>query len=280
MRSLERSINSLENIERLRFKPQIWNEEVGDNIAAKFEEINTIPILTFIDPWGYKGLSLRLVDAFLKDWGCDCIFFFNYSRINAGINNPTVREHVAALFGSQRAEGLRTQLKPMTPREREATIVNALAEALKEYGHRFVLPFCFKNESGVRTTHHLIFVTKHFRGYEVMKEIMAKESSESNQGVPSFTYLHPTSRRQQVLFQLSRPLDELENMLLNDFSGKRLKMRDIYVAHSVDTPYISKNYKEVLRKMEQDGKIKTFGRKSKKGFADHIEVFFHLPGTN
>lgn len=47
-----------------------------------------------------------------------------------------------------------------------------------------MLPFCFKNESGTRTKHHLIFVTKAFKGYEVMKDIMAKASSSREQGVP------------------------------------------------------------------------------------------------
>ena len=63
-----------------------------------------MPILAFIDPWGYKGLTLRLVDAFLKDWGCDCLFFFNYGRINAGLSNPMVHAHMAALFGEHQAQ--------------------------------------------------------------------------------------------------------------------------------------------------------------------------------
>jgi hypothetical protein len=32
----------------------------------------------------------------------------------------------------------------------------------------------------------LIFVSKHFKGYEIMKIIMAKESSTEDQGVASF----------------------------------------------------------------------------------------------
>lgn len=95
-RSLEQSIQALPGIERLKHKPQIWNEEVGDSIAHQFEDMRTIPLLAFIDPWGYKGLTLRLVNAFLKDWGCDCLFFFNYNRINMGLNNPSVHEHICA----------------------------------------------------------------------------------------------------------------------------------------------------------------------------------------
>jgi len=272
--SLEEAIKGLPGINKLKHYPIVWNKEVGDKIAAEFEQIDKIPILAFIDPWGYKGLSLRLVDAFLKDWGCDCIFFFNYSRINAGLSNPMVKEHMSALFGEQRAGKLKDDIEQLSPQERESIIVNELGLALKGFGHRYVLPFCFKNSSGKRTTHHLIFVSKHFRGYEVMKGIMAKASSEENQGVPSFTFSPAISRRQRFLFEFHRPLDELEEMLLDEYTGQVLTMREIYEAHSVDRPFIAKNYKDILTKMENNGFIKTKGRKSSRGFADNIIVLF------
>lgn len=142
----------------------------------------------------------------------------------------------------------------------------------------FNLSHCFKNSSGKRTTHHLIFVTKKFKGYEVMKGVMAKASSEEHQGVPSFTFSPAASRRQLFLFEFNRPLNELEQMLLKAFSGRTLTMREIYENHSVDRPFMPKNYKDVLVKMEQSGKIRTKGRKVARGFADHIEVSFPLRG--
>ena len=274
IRDLEKAIRSLPKIENLKFQPEIWNEEVGDRIAAQFERVNKIPMLAFIDPWGYKGLSLRLVDAFLKDWGCDCIFFFNYSRINAGLSNPMVQEHMAVLFGEETAGKLSFELEALPSAEREAMIIEELVRALKGFGHRYVLPFCFKNSSGKRTTHHLIFVTKNFRGYDVMKGIMAKASSMDYQGVATFAYSPAESRRQGLLFELNRPLDELEEMLLSEYAGRSLIAKEIYQEHSVDWPYISKNYKDVLASLEKRGIIITEGRKSKRGFADGIKVIF------
>jgi three-Cys-motif partner protein len=274
--ALEREIHALPGIDALKHRPQIWNQEVGDKIAMEFERINTIPLLAFIDPWGYKGLSLQLVNAFLANWGCDCIFFFNYNRINAGLSNPFVQEHMVALFGQDRAVGLSKQLEAMTPEQREATIVNELAKALQEQGdgRRFVLPFCFKNNTGTRTSHHLILVTKHFKGYDEMKRIMANASSNKEEGVASFAYCPASRTEQLLLFNLNRPLEDLMAALLRDFSGRKATMREIYECHSVDTPYVSKNYKDVLTKLEQDGAIKTSGRKSNRGFADYIEVTF------
>ena len=272
--SLTEEIKKLPGIETLQHEPIIWNREVGPDIAKEFESTSNIPLLAFIDPWGYKGLSLQLIQAFLRDWGCDCILFFNYSRINAGLNNEAVREHMEALFGVERVKTLAPKLEKMSPEEREAAIVEELAQALKEFGHRYVLPFCFKNQSGRRTKHHLVLVTKSFKGYEVMKEVMAKASSESPQGVASFTFSPAASTRQKLLFDLNRPLDELGAMLLDEFAGQRITMEDLYKQHSVDRPYTSKNYKTVLRELEDEGKITTEGRRSNRGFADYVVAIF------
>jgi hypothetical protein len=73
--------------------------------------------------------------------------------------------------------------------------------------------------------------------------------------VPSFTY-NPTDNRSPLLFELTCPLDDLENVLLQDFRGRRLSLKELYKEHSVGRPYLLKNYREVLRKLENRGKIR------------------------
>jgi three-Cys-motif partner protein len=238
--TLQAAIDALPGIEKLKYKPRVTNEVVGERIAKMFGEISLVPTFFFVDPWGYKGLSLGLINSVLQNWGCDCVFFFNYNRVNMGLNNAAVREHMNVLFGEDRAERLREDLAGLNSGDREKLIVEKLSEALKEMGAAFVLPFTFKNELGTRTSHHLIFATKHFKGYEIMKGIMAKESSEQHQGVASFEY-SPASEQFPILAGLSRPLDELGETLLNEFPGETLTMRDIYERHSVGTPFISSN---------------------------------------
>lgn len=253
--SLDQAIKSIPNIGTLKHTPIVVNQEVGEEIVEAIKKINYVPTLFFIDPWGYKGLSLELIGAVIKDWGCDCIFFFNYNRINMGLPNVAVDKHMNSLFGQQRADALRGQLRKLQqPYERELVIVEAISQALKEIGGNYVLPFCFKTDTGIRTSHHLIFVSKNVLGYSIMKEIMAKESSSTEQGVPLFEY-NSATQYQPLLFELSRPLDDLENMLLNKFADQTLTMEAIYNQHHVGKRYISKNYKEALRKLEQQGKI-------------------------
>ena len=274
--SLSEAIGQLPGVDTLKHEPQVYTQEVGEKIVKMFEEMNLIPTLFFVDPWGYKGLSLRLVNSVLKDWGCDCIFFFNYNRINMGLSNDAVRDHMDALFGEDPANDLRIRLDSLTPEHRELTIIEELCKTLRNLGPEYVLPFRFKDARGSRTSHHLIFVSKGLKGYEIMKEIMAKESSDTEQGVANFEYSPVDTgmaRQQLLLFQLSRPLDDLGDMLLQEFAGQTLTMDQIYKQHNVDRPYIRKNYKDVLKQLKAHRKIAASSHR-KGTFADHVQVTF------
>lgn len=252
--SLEAAIKSLDGIEKLKFTPTVDHIEVGDALVDRFEKMKLIPTLLFVDPWGYKGLSLRLINSVLRNWGCDCIFFFNYNRINMGLHNDKVREHMGALFGEQRADELRNRLVDLKPYERELVIVEELSQAFKNLGYPYILPFRFTDDQRNRTSHHLIFVTKNFLGYNIMKGIMARESSSAPQGVATFEY-NAADKRMPLLFELRRPIDELSGMLLADFSGQTISFQKLYEKHSIGKPYIERNYKDVLLQLEADGKI-------------------------
>lgn len=278
--TLEKEIGKLAGVEALKYPPKVQNHEVGEEIVKTFEKMNLVPTFFFVDPWGYKGLSLRLVNSVLKDWGCDCVFFFNYNRISMGLANDLVRAHMDALFGEQRGASVRAKIEGAAPKDRELLIVEELAEALRELGGKFVLPFRFKDERGTRTSHHLIFVSKNVRGYTIMKEIMARESSRLDQGVPSFEY-NPADERFPLLFELTRPLNDLEDMLVDHFAGRTMTMLSVFDEHHVGRPFIQSNYKDALRNLEAKGRIRTSpsvaSRPKRKGvvtFADSVSVTF------
>src|ERR1700752_871627 len=275
-RSMQQAIDSLPGINLLRYKPRVRQKEVGTEIVQLFDEMKMIPTFLFVDPWGYKGLSLKLVNAVLKNWGCDCLFFFNYNRISMGLPNELVEEHMNALFGVERANGLRDKIAGLSPAEREVTIVEELCAAIKATGKKYVLPFRFKSETGRRTSHHLIFVSKDFKGYEIMKDVMASESSSQQQGVATFEY-SPATSRQPLLFQLAQPLNDLEDMLLQDFAGRVMTRDQVYEAHNLDRPFIKKNYTEVLWKLEAAGKVKVeppATRRRKGTFGPKVNIAF------
>lgn len=275
--SLEQVINNLPDIDTLRYRPQVSAQEVGDEIVKSFERMRLVPTLLFLDPWGYKGLSLELVNAVVKDWACECIFFFNYNRINMGLGNEIVECHMDRLFGKARADRLRSRIATMSPVEREQAIVDELIQALKEVHGKFVLLFRFKNDEGTRTSHYLIFVSKSFKGYHIMKDVMAGESSTNEQDVPSFEY-NPAKARQPLLVELSHPLDDLVEMLPAAFAGRTMTMWQVYEEHSVGQRYTARNYKTALLALEQVGRIKA-GDHRKGTFGNDVLVTFPAKGV-
>jgi len=270
--SLQKAIDVITGIDDLKYKPEVTNFEIGE----KNLEIFNVPTLFFLDPYGYKGLSLNLIYSVVKNWGCDCLFFFNYNRINMDLTNAIVEDNINDLFGKIRADIVRKKLKLIKSEDREFTIIEAICEALKEMGIEYVQPFRFKHEKKKRTSHHLIFVSKDKRGYQIIKDIMAKESSYQNQGVPSFEY-NPATYRQLSLFESSSPLDELEQMLLDEFAGQTMSMEEIYIQHNVGRNYIKQNYQTALKNLESQGKITTeppVNERRKNTFGDSVKVTF------
>ncbi|MCB1469204.1 MAG: three-Cys-motif partner protein TcmP [Rhizobiaceae bacterium] len=280
--TLQEEIDKLPGIGSLKYKPAVSCGEIDEEAEKYFNQSKLVPSFSFIDPFGYKGLSLKIIKGVIKDWGCDCVFFFNYNRINAGIGNQAVAGHMDALFGKERADALRARLPGLSPELREALILEELAAEIKALGGTYVLPFTFRNSGGTRTSHKLIFVSKSFKGYSIMKDIMAKESSTEDQGVPSLAY-SPADWSMPLLFSLQRPLDQLRASLLKEFAGQELSVAEIYERHSVDTPYVMKNYKESLTQLETEGKVgvrSLKGTRRKGTFADHLLVGFPASNSN
>ncbi len=274
-KALEAEIAFLPGVDQLKFPPKVYTEEVGEEWVHRFENLKTVPILSFIDPWGYKGLSLRLIRAITKDFGCESIFFFNYNRINMGIRNDLVEPHLEALFGPDRLAALRQAVAGLKPVEREGVVRRALGEAVGEMGGRFLIPFRFLREDG-RTSHYICFVSKHPLGYTIMKDVMAAHGLVDGDDVPLFEYL-PAYGGRQLPFEGSRPIAALSEDLRTKFAGQTMKVQTIFDVHNLGTPFTKKNYKTVLTEMEERGEVSCEpdrDSRKKNTIADRVLVSF------
>ena len=246
--ALRQAVAKLPGIENLRHVPRITNDEVGLSTVERFEQTHLRPTLLFADPFGFKGLSLRLLKAVLKDWGCDCIFFFNFNSINRWATAKVVRSHIDLLFGEDSANELRSALPSLSPAERESAIVRALTSSIKQLGNLYVHTFSFEDARSERTSHHIVLATKHSVGYTRFKDITAKFSSASIQGVASFRYEPNPDRQSSFVFH--GPLDDLQSMLLAEFAGETISVREMHDRHSVDKPYRLPDYRQAVLNLE------------------------------
>jgi three-Cys-motif partner protein len=252
-KALEEEIKKIPDIDNLKYRPVVKDYTVDDTLVEKFKNWS-LPTLFFLDPWGYNGISNKLIQAILKPFGCDCFFFFNYKRINAALSNSQLEKNMNALFSKTRADDLRKRLLPLKhPIERQEVIITGLKDALKDIGGTYSHEFCMKDDSGKRTSHFLIGVSKSEKAYDIMKSIMATRSSNRDQGIPSFTF-SPVSDRNSFLPGLS-PFDQLKDELLAEFGGRTLSMIDVFKEHNVGTPYVASNYKTALNELEVQGLI-------------------------
>lgn len=256
IRDLEQELKNLPGIKTLAYQPAILNTTVGQDTADYFQKNPTIPCFTFIDPFGYAGLTLNLIEGVTKNWGCDCIFFFNYDRINRALSSPLFSERMAALFGKERADALQKQLQginaiSLAPWQREEKIITALMDALKELNKGKTYPRPFRFKTGNRTTHMLVFVTKHPLGYRVMNDIMARQGYIDRAGVPSYTFHDNTP-----MPSLFESLGPLKVSLLESYPGRTMTREQIFHDHVLGRNFIEPNYTEALKELENEGAIK------------------------
>jgi len=272
-KTLQENVSSLAGIEILQHQPQFMNTTVGTELVQLVREMGRMPSLYFLDPWGWKGLSLTLFASALAGFGCECILFFNYNQINRFLTAPDPPECLVDLFGEERFNNLKGKVGQLSSSQREQIVIGAMEEALRDGGARFCLSFRFLNATGTRTSHYIIHACKHPLGHLKMKEVMWQQSTRDIEGIARFEYA-PMDDGQLTL---DRPLDDLKEDLLRNFCGRILTMTEVCQQHHPNTPYIPRNYKRALSELEDEGRIQCDAHR-KGTFADHIRVAFPAQG--
>lgn len=266
---LQQFISQLDENAKLKDRVQFYNETVEQDFYAKLNIPANMPVLSFVDPFGYKGLTMNLINRLINNSGSDCIFFFNYNRINMALSSNTkFDEHLKSLFGDDRTAELKKQLAHQPPERREPIVLNALIDALRENKSNYVLPFKFYSTEMLRTSHFIIFVTKHPLACKIMKQIMYSNSAKDADGVATFSFEDSrnfgSGFEQLTIFD--RPIQSLRDDILRKYAGKTVSVGSI--CNDVDcdfsSHFVSKNVKDVLKELELEGKISvTIGRKQK-----------------
>ncbi len=212
---LKIQIEGLQGIERLAHPPIYSNQEVDQNLLSALDGLTDIPALWFIDPWGFKELSLSLFAKLLRGARAELIFFFNFNRINMALGDPTRKPHLTRLFGADGFAALQSRLGRTLAEDREPLILSQLVDCLRGSGAQFVLPFRFYDEDGVRTSHYIVHATSSAVGHYLMSEVMGAESSDAAEyGFQQPAKAWSLSARIAGLPGLLRPVREEETATL------------------------------------------------------------------
>jgi three-Cys-motif partner protein len=157
---LEKNIRSSEAARGLLHRPKVTCALVEKDILKSIGGIPPCPTLLFADPWGYKGISVTLLSKFLRPFGNDLIFFFNYNRIASGLHATVLEEPIDAVFGKKVVAELRHRImsKGLKGVAKEREIMNALGDAFAPFGAQTPVQFPFLTKG--RLSHHLMFISK------------------------------------------------------------------------------------------------------------------------
>jgi len=249
IKALRENVAALPGIGTLKYAPKIETTTPKESkLDETFAAANVIPSFMFLDPFGYEGVTANLINAILKSWGCDVVFFFCFKRMPGAIMNNKVRDHMDALFGAERVDELRKRLPTLKREQKEEAILAALEASLNVPGKRYVQTFRFRDSHG-NVSHHLVFVTKNPTAHKIMKGIMGHESSSFVEDVPSFEYM---VNAPQKLFETYSPIEELIDDLVKRFRGRTVTIEQIIAEHHYGTRYVDKNYQEALRRLCYD----------------------------
>ncbi|MGA3328918.1 MAG: three-Cys-motif partner protein TcmP [Terriglobia bacterium] len=249
-RQLKSNVLSLPGINTLRYRPAFTKKIVDKSLAShRF----TIPTLVFADPCGYRGLSLELICNALRGFGNDCLFFFNYRRINMKLSYPVMDESIDEFFEAGRARALRQEIAALRPRAREAAVLNAIRAAIQNVNGIPVV-FAFRSREGGGTSHHLIFASKHSKGAGIMKRIMSACSSEVIDGIGSWDFDPKAAETTPLLFS---PLDQLCERLLEVFAGRTLTFEKLLDEEALETQYTDSNYRDAVLRLESEFRVAT-----------------------
>ncbi len=248
---LKSNILSLPGVNTLAHPPRFTARMVDRSFGShQF----SVPTLVFADPCGYKGLSLRMICNALAGFGNDCLFFFNYRRINMKLSYPLMDGSIDEFFEAERADSLRKEIAGLKPRDREGAVLSAIRTAVEGCAGIPVV-FAFRSREGGGTSHHLVFASKHPKGASIMKRIMNACSSQVVDGVGSWDF-NPKAGDPSPLLLFS-PLDQVCDRLLEVFAGRTLTFGQLLHEEVRETQYTETNYRDALLRLESEFRIIT-----------------------
>jgi len=193
-----------------------------------------------------------MIAAALEGFGNDCLFFFNYRRVNMKLSFPLMDESINGFFSAELAADLRRKIATLRPREREDAVLNAIREAVREAGGIPVV-FRFKSCEGGGTSHHLVFASKEPKGANIMKRIMNKCSSQVFDGVGSFEFDPKVPDSSNL--PLFSPITDLGDRLLELFAGQTLTFDELIQKEAAETRFTDTNYRDAALQLETEFRI-------------------------
>ena len=251
--------------------PHFGNKTVGQDKKIKeyllknthIGRNNEFPTLLFIDPFGYKGIETSVLAQFMKNWGNEIFLFVNIKRIHPALENDKFDDLMKDLFPTTLNQVRNDRRYKLNAAERINLIINSLG---KEYenilgGKIFYTAFKFKEEDNEATSHYILHITKHPRGFDLVKQIYNDFANVGTVFDGINTYTFDAKKLDNLTIEMfdmnSINIDLLINIIESKYRNKTITAIDLFNEMQIDNLYSRSHYSEALRKMVVMGKLET-----------------------
>jgi len=263
-RHLKSAISSHPACDLLSNMPVSRCKEVSGSMASELRIDDCT--LSFLDPCGYKGISLELLRALLTRWGCDCLFFLSTQGIRRNIELDTEQERLKEVLGSESLLRLRESVSK-NPHDREfgQKVVRELRQQFRCRHSAFTLPFAVRSQRNKGISHYLIFVSKSLKGFRKMLEVMANHSAKDENDWPTYIFERAT---QLDLVNLSRR-EQLSAWLTQHAPSIRCSVKEVIdICNRNGMLVLDRHIKETISHMRSSGLVdfhEPAGKKLRRG---------------
>lgn len=238
-----------EEIEKIRPLPPNFDVDVHH---GRFEELERtlddihergsvlVPTLAFIDPFGFTGFPMRLVEKIFKNPRAEVIITFMVRDLDRFLEFRP--ERMEELYGGT---AWRSCLEVENPRERRTCLVQAYEAPLRGVGAKFTLAFEMADKND-NTIYYMVYGTTHRKGMEVMKAAMLHVDRTLHY---RFADLVPFEQRRLLEFGVGGTWVELAaNEVWDHFAGRVVRVGEVddYVTCETLFPFQKKILKELL----------------------------------
>lgn len=249
------------------YEPRFADKTVGEDedienfLTRRYPLKNPHPTLLFFDPWGYKGIDTAVLAKFMLNWGNELFLFVNIKRINAAVVNGKFDDLMISLFPTN-IDLIRQErrYKASVP-ERLNLIIDNLANEFEKLipDKVYATAFKFQEEDNKMTSHYILHLTKHPKGYELIKQTYHEFDNVGADLEKDGTYTFDVKKMNYsggLGFDFKDANQKaLSSDLLKSFKGQEISARDLFLKHHVNNKFCSTHYSKTLRKMVEDGLI-------------------------
>jgi three-Cys-motif partner protein len=225
------------------------------------------PSFFFLDPFGFSGIPFEIIKNILSIKRTEVFINFMVRDVNRFLNSDHHKYSIDKLYGTDNVAKRISNSYPNL--QREQALLKFYRDQLRQDADvKYTFPFKINADERLQTTYYLIHCTNHPLGCKLMKEIMYKSGTEGE-----FGYLGPAEG--QISLTVYGGEEKLKEFILKKFAGKSLKFRNVIYETLMETDFVEKHFRKILKELDDESKVSIDGRGSQGGLP--LKAIIHFP---